>query len=130
MQEQEQIQGIQTGLDEVLQQHDQARTASQADSIFVKVQNHESVKLGLTGKTYVRQASGSKADQAWTATKVDFELRATNPEGKHKLWSIGITNPIVPEVVALIKRNVLDVQVHREGEGTNTKYSIVRERAV
>ena len=130
MENENQITGIQTGLDEVLQQHEQARAASQADSVFVKVQNHESVKLGLTGKTYVRQASGSKAEQAWTATKVDFELRATNPEGKHKLWSIGISNPIVQEIIPLIKKGVLDIQVHREGEGTNTKYSIVKERAV
>ena len=125
---------IQMNLHEASQYNQEVQNRIQADSPFVKIQNHETVKLPFPTppKIYKRIASGTdpRTGRSFTSEQIEFELRTKNPDGIPKTWSIGAKNNIVPEILAMLSAGISDIPVHREGEGIETKYSINKERKI
>ena len=123
--------GKQVSLDEASKIHSDKQAQQDVNSPYVKISDHETVKMPFTGIIIARSSSGTDdKGKAWNAEKFDFQLGVKTPDGKDKIWSIGQSNKIVPQLIEILKKGAATIAVHREGTGTSTKYSISQERAL
>lgn len=124
----------QLSLEEAILQTEASAKAAQMNNRFVKIANHETIKLPFANPPIIKEktltGTDGKTGLSYTSKQIEFELRAKTPNGETKIWSIGVNNKIVGELLELMKKGVFDISIHREGEGTATKYSVSKERAL
>lgn len=93
----------------------------QAVARFYKLQDGEMATLKFTGKVY-------RAENAFGNETVYFELTDENERGQHKLFSTGAKSSIVPKLFDLILGGQLEVTLMRAGSGTQTQYTVVKQK--
>lgn len=134
MTENEKKEKTQISLDEAISYQKETAQKALSDSIFVKIQNHETVMLPFPNPPVINKTVSKgldkKTNKEYSSNQLEFELRAKNSEGQTKVWTVGTTNKIVAEILAMLKAGIFDIPVHREGEDLNTKYSIAKERSI
>ncbi len=93
----------------------------QAVSRFVKLQDGELVTLHFTSKVY--RGTNSYGNDA-----IYFELEELNDKGEHKLFSVGAKNSVVSKIISQLLEGNKAITIMRAGTGTNTQYTIVKNR--
>jgi hypothetical protein len=118
--------GQQKSLSEVYEEVKQAQEDAKANSRFVQLSDGEAVELEFTGVVYKRKSKGTNSkNETFEAEKYDFELTDTTPEGEPKVFSLGVHNKLVPQLVAALQAGKRTLTISRQGVGTATKYSII-----
>lgn len=88
---------------------------------FFKLQDGEMAQMDFTGKVY-------RATNTFGNESVYFELDATNDKGEHKLFAVGAKAGIVPKLIEQLIEGNLSLTLMRAGSGTQTQYTIVKQR--
>lgn len=118
--------GHQTSLAEITQEVKQAQEDAKANSRFVQLSDGEAAEFEFTGVVYKRKTSGTDSSgKAFEAVKYDFELAEVTPNGEPKVFSLGVSNKLVPQLVAALQAGKRTLTISRQGVGTATKYSII-----
>lgn len=92
-----------------------------ANGRFFKLDDGELSNLNFTGKVY-------RAINAFGTESVYFELEEQNEKGEHKLFGVGAKSGIVPQIIEQLITGKLHFPIMRTGIGTNTKYTIVKQK--
>ncbi len=131
----------QVSLQEAMDENKKALETSTMGSRFVKIQDKETLKIpfayseknGVKEPT-INRRTYSGMDQTTGAPYVresfDFDLKVNTPEGEPKVLSFGVNSKILPELFAEFKAGNFEVAIHREGLGSKTRYSVVKERSL
>lgn len=88
---------------------------------YFKLQDGEMAQLDFTGKVY-------RAKNSFGNESVYFELEGTNDKGEHKLFAVGAKSGIVSKLIEQLMEGNLHLMLMRAGSGTQTQYTIVKQK--
>ncbi len=92
-----------------------------AASRFFRLQDGEIAAMDFTGKVY-------RATNIFGNESVYFELEGTTEQGEPKMFAVGAKSSIVPKLIEQLISGNLHLSLMRAGIGTQTQYTIVRQK--